>query len=156
MAISTKEELQFLLHRGIEIEKKFESFSAWKGFVTLDSANRKAVLTLAGDSHKHRLDLEKMLEILGLEAPTDEIPNVKFDFEGMLDAEILQKIVEQDKIVADLYRELVEQTDPKLVAVLFGEKNVEFYYQTLNRFITDENRHVGMVQVLSGRITRIL
>ncbi|MFC1486880.1 hypothetical protein ACFLRN_04235 [Thermoproteota archaeon] len=81
MAISTKEELQFLLHRGIEIEKKFESFSAWKGFVTLGSANRKVFLTLAGDSHKHRLDLEKMLEILGLEAPTDEIPNVKFDFE---------------------------------------------------------------------------
>ena len=74
----------------------------------------------------------------------------------MFDAEILQKIVEQDKIVADLYRELVEKTDPKLVAVLFGEKNVEFYYQTLNRLITDENRHVGMVQVLSGRITRIL
>ena len=111
---------------------------------------------MATDSHKHRIDLEKMLEILGLEASTDEIPNVKFDFEGMFDDEILQKIVEQDKIIADLYRELVEKTDPKLVAVLSGGKNVELFYQTLNRLITDENRHVRMVQALSGRITRIL
>ena len=74
----------------------------------------------------------------------------------MLDAEVLQRIVEQDKIIADLYREIVEKTDPKLVAVLFGGKNVEFFYQTLNRLIADENRHAGMVQVLSGRITRIL
>ena len=68
MAISTKEELQFLLHRGIEIEKKFESFSALKGFVVF----------------------------------------------------------------------------------LSGGKNVELFYQTLNRLITDENRHVRMVQALSG------
>jgi len=46
------------------------------------------VLTLTIDSYEHRFDLEKMLEILGFEAHTDEIPNVKFDFEGMLDAEI--------------------------------------------------------------------
>ena len=82
MSISTKEELQFLLHRGLEIEKKFESISAWECFVTVDSDNWKTVLSLARDSHKYRLDLEKLLETLNLEAATNEIPDATFDFGG--------------------------------------------------------------------------
>jgi rubrerythrin len=156
MSISTKDELQFLLNRGLEIENKFESLSAWEGFVTVDSDNRKTVLTLARDSHKHRLDLEKLLETLNLEAATNEIPDVTFDFGGMLDAEILQKIIAQDEIAADLYTELAEKTDPKLVAALSGLKNVAFFYQTLNHIVEDEKRHVRIVKALTGTITRIL
>jgi len=156
MSISTKEELQFLLHRGLEFEKKFESISAWKGFVAVNSTNRKTVLTLARDSHEHMLELEKLLEKLGLKAPTNEIPDVTFNFDGMLDAEILQKIIEQDEIVADFYAELAEKTDPKLVVALSGGKNVNFFYQTLKRIVKDEKRHVQMVRALTGNITRIL
>ena len=156
MSISTKEELQFLLHRGLEIEKKFESISAWEGFVTVDSDNRKTVLTLARDSHMHRLDLEKLLETLNLEAATNEIPDAKFDFGGMLDAEILQKIIARDEIAADLYTELAEKTDPKLVAALSGLKNVEFFYKTLEHIVEDEKKHMHMVKALTGTITRIL
>ncbi|MCJ7721144.1 hypothetical protein MUO98_01865 [Candidatus Bathyarchaeota archaeon] len=156
MSISTKEELQFLLHRGLEIEKKFESISAWDGFVTVDSDNRKTVLTLARDSHMHRLDLEKLLETLNLEAATNEISDATFDFGGMLDAEILQKIIAQDEIAADLYTELAEKTDPKLVAALSGLKNVEFFYKTLEHIVEDEKRHMHMVKALTGTITRIL
>ena len=89
MAISTKEELQFLLHRSWEIEKNFESLSVWKGFVALDSNYRKTVLTLARDSLKHRLELEKLLKTLNLESPNSEIIKEAFNFEGMLDVEIL-------------------------------------------------------------------
>ena len=156
MSISTKEELQFLLHRGLEIEKKFESISAWEGFVTVDSDNRKTVLTLARDSHMHRLDLAKLLETLNLEAATNEIPDATFDFGGMLDAEILQKIIAQDEIAADLYTELAEKTDPKLVAALSGLKNVEFFYKTLEHIVEDEKKHMHMVKALTGNITRIL
>ena len=78
-----------------------------------------------------------------------------FDFEGMLDAETLQKIVEQDEIVADLYSELAENTDPKLVSVLFGGKSVDVFYQTLKRLVDDEKRHVRMVKALTGDIQRI-
>lgn len=156
MSISTKEELQFLLHRGLEIEKKFESISAWEGFVSVTSNNRKTVLTLARDSHKHRLDLEKLLEMLNLEALTSEIPDVIFNFQGMLDAEILQKIVEQDKILADLYTEIVEKTDPKLIEDLTGNDNVDFFYQMLDLIVGDEKRHLQMVNALVGTITRIL
>lgn len=50
------------------------------------------VLTLARDSHKHKLNLEKLLNTLDLEAATNEIPEETFDFAGMLDSKILQKL----------------------------------------------------------------
>ena len=155
MSISTKEELQFLLHRAFEIEKKFESVSAWKGFVSVDSTYRKTVLVLARDSHKHRLDLEQLLNKLHLELPTSEIPDETFDFEGMLDSEILYRIVEQDQMVADLYGELVEMTDPKLVSSLSGTDDVSFFYDGLKRIVEDELRHVQMVKSISGNIKRV-
>ena len=155
MTISTKDELQFLLHRALEIEKDFESLSVWKGFVSISSKYRPTVITLARDSHKHRLDLEKLLKNLNLEAPTDEIPEETFDFDGMMDMEILQKIVENDQIVADLYSELAEKTDSKLVARLLGDENVSVFYDLLNRLVSDENRHVKMVKSVSGDIVRV-
>lgn len=155
MTISTKEELQFLLHRALEIEKDFESISVWKGFVSIGSKYRPTVLTLARDSHKHRLELEKLLKSLNLDGPTDEIPEETFDFEGMMDMEILQKIVENDQIVADLYAELEKKTDPKLVAVLLGDENVSVFYDLLNRLVEDENRHVKMVKSVAGDIVRV-
>ncbi len=155
MAISTKEELQFLLHRGWEIEKKFESLSAWKGFVSVGSTYRMTVLTLARDSHKHRLNLEKLLKTLDLEAPTNEIPEETFDFAGMLDSKILQKTIEQDEIARDLYTNIVENTDPKVVSALSGDENVEFFYQTLKQMVEDETRHITLVRNIAGHITRI-
>jgi len=155
MTISTKEELQFLLHRALEIEKDFESLSVWKGFVSISSKYRPTVLTLARESHKHRLELEKILKMLNLDAATDEIPEEIFNFKGMLDMEILQKIVENDQIVADLYGELIKKTDPKLVARLSYAEEVDFFYDTLNRLVHDENRHVKMVQAFTGIISRI-
>ena len=92
MAISTKEELQFLLHRGWEIEKKFESLSAWSGFVAVGSNYRMTVLTLARDSHLHRLNLEKLLKTLGFEAPTNEIPEGPFDFTACLTRRYFKKL----------------------------------------------------------------
>ena len=155
MSISTKEELQFLLHRALEIEKKFESISAWKGFVSVDSNYRKTVLVLARDSFQHRLDLEKLLKTLHLELPTDELPDETFDFQGMLASEILYKIVGQDEVAADLYSELVEKTDPELVASLSGTEDVSFFFEKLNRIVEDELRHVNMVKSISGNITRV-
>ena len=81
---------------------------------------RPTVLTLARESYMHRLNLEKLLKTLGLEAPTNEIPKETFDFEGMLDLEAIQKIVQNDELVRDLYTRIVESTDPKLVSALSG------------------------------------
>jgi hypothetical protein len=155
LSISTKEELQFLLHRAWEIEKKFESVFALKGFVSVGQKLRSNVLTLARDSYNHRLNIEKLLKTLNLEDPTNEIPDEFFDFTGMLDSEAIQKIVENDEIARDLYTKIVECTDPKLVSALSGEKNVEFFYQTLKRMIEDETGHINMVKKSSGRIERI-
>lgn len=155
MAISTKEDLQFLLHRGWEIEKNFESLTAWKSFVSVNSTHRMTVLTLVRDSHKHRLNLEKLLKTLGLEAPTKEIPEKIFDFTGMLDAEILQKTIEQDEIARDLYTKILEDTDPKLVSALSGRKTVDFFYQTLKDMVEDEKKHIKMVKKIAGHIERI-
>jgi hypothetical protein len=155
LSISTKEELQFLLHRGWEIEKKFESLSAWKGFVSMGSTYRSTVLTLARESYMHRLNLEKLLKTLDLEAPTNEIPEGTFDFTGMLDSEILQKTIEQDEIARDLYTKIVENTDPKIVSALSGGKDVEFFYQTLKQMVEDETRHINMVRKIKGHIKRI-
>ena len=110
---------------------------------------------MARDSHKHRLDLEKLLKKLDLEAPTNEIPEGTFDFVDMFDSEILQKIIGQDEIAADLYAELAEKTDSKLVATLSGAENAEFFCQTLKQLIEDEKRHVKMVKALTGKIKRI-
>ena len=155
MAISTREELQFLLHRGWELEKKFESLSAWKGFVSVGSDYRMTILTLARDSHRHRLNLEELLQKLGLEAPTNEIPEVTFDFDGMLDSEILHKTIEQDEIARDLYTKIVESNDPEIISALFGSENIKFFYQTLKQMVEDETRHIAMVRKIAGYITRI-
>jgi hypothetical protein len=155
LSISTKEDLQFLLHRAWEIEKKFESLSAWKGFVSMGQTFRSTVLTLARESYNHRLNLEKLLKSLNLEAPTNEIPDGVFNFTDMLDLEAIQKIVENDELVRDLYAKIVESADPKVVSALSGEKNADFFYQTLKRMIEDETRHISMVRKSSGHINRI-
>ena len=155
MTISTKDELQFLLHRALEIEKDFESISVWNGFVSIGSKYRPTVLTLARESHKHRLELEKLLKALNLDSPTDEIPEHTFDYEGLMDVEILQKIVENDQIAADLYSELAKKTDSKLVAGLLGDESVSVFYDLLHRLVEDENRHVKMVKSVTGDIVRV-
>ena len=152
--ISTKEELQFLLHRGLEIEKKFESLSALQAFVAMGSPDRKIVLSLVRDSYQHRLELEKLLKMLEFGAPTDELPGESFNFNGMLDSEILQKIVEQDEIAKDLYSEIAKKTDPRFVKSLLKNKNVDFF-QTLNGLIDDEERHIKMIKAHSGTIVRV-
>ena len=126
-----------------------------KGFVSVGQKFRSTVLTLARESYNHRLNLEKLLKTLNLEDPTNEIPDQVFDFSGMLDSEAIQKIVENDEIAKDLYTKIVECTDPKVVSALSGEKNVDFFYQTLKRMIEDETRHISMVRKSSGRIERI-
>ena len=110
---------------------------------------------MARESYNHRLNLEKLLDTLNLEAPTDEIPEGVFDFAGMLDLEAIQKIVENDEMARDLYKKILEDTDPKLVSVLSGEANVDFFYQTLKRMIEDETRHISIVKKTSGRIERV-
>ena len=156
MTISTKEELQYLLHRGWEIEKNFESLAAWKGFVSVDSSHRTTVLTLARESQKHRLSLEKLLKRLGLKAPEDEILERTFDFEGMLDSEVLSKIIEQDEIARDLYNKIVDNTDSKLVTDLSGSEDASFFYEILKQMIKDEVRHISVVKKVAGDITRIV
>ena len=121
----------------------------------MGSNHRSTVLTLARESYMHRLNLEKLLKTLNLEAPTNEIPDENFDFTGMLDLEILQKIIENDETVRDLYTQIVDNTDPKIVSALSGEKDVEFFYKTLKKIIEDETRHIDMVRQISGHIERI-
>ncbi len=156
MTISTKEELQYLLHRGWEIEKNFESLAAWKGFVSVDSSHRTTVLTLARESQKHRLSLEKLLKRLGLKAPKDEILERAFDFEGMLDSEVLSKIIEQDEIARDLYTKIVDNTESKLVTALSRNEDASFFYEILKQMVKDELRHISVVKKIAGDITRIV
>lgn len=155
MTISSKEELQFLIHRAWEIEKKFESLSAWKSFVSMGSSNRLTVLTLARESHAHRLNLEKLLKILGLEVPTNEIPEVTFEFEGVLPSEMLSKIVEYDEMARDLYNHILENTNSQIISTLYRDKDNEFYYKVLKQMIEDETKHIRMVRKISSLIERI-
>jgi len=156
MSISTKEELQYLLHRSWEIEKKFESIPIWRGFTTITSTHRKLLLTLARDSQKHRLDLEMMLSKLGLAAPTTEIGDSQFDFNGMMDEEILQKIRGHDEMIAALYTEILEKTNTKLVATLSNDNDITFFVNTLKTLIQEEKRHVNLINSVAGNIIRIL
>jgi len=155
LTISSKEELQFLIHRAWEIEKKFESLSAWKSFVSMGSSNRLTVLTLARESHAHRLNLEKLLKILGLEVPTNEIPEVTFEFEGVLPSEMLSKIVEYDEMARDLYNHILENTNSQIISTLYRDKDNEFYYKVLKQMIEDETKHIRMVRKISSLIERI-
>lgn len=155
MTISSKEELQFLIHRAWEIEKKFESLSAWKSFVSMGSSNRLTVLTLARESHAHRLNLEKLLKILGLEMPTNEIPEVTFEFESVLPSEMLSKIVEYDEMARDLYNHILENTNSQIISTLYRDKDNEFYYKVLKQMIEDETKHIRMVRKISSLIERI-
>jgi rubrerythrin len=129
--------------------------SIWKAFVTVGSAYRKTILTLARDSQNHRLKLEKLFKTLNLETPTNEMHESDFDFTGKCDAEILQEVVEQDEIAQDLYAELAENTDPKLVATLSSNEVVDLFFGTLTQMAKDEERHIKMAQNLAGCVKRI-
>lgn len=154
--MSEKEQLKILLHRGWEIEKKFESLSSWKAFVTVGSNFRNTILTLILDEEKHRSDLEKLIKGLNLGAPAEEIGEVGFDFCGKCDAEILEEVAKQDEIARDLYSAIEEKTDPKLVTKLSGRKDTKFFYQKLNQMVEDEKRHIEMLRKLAPRIRRIM
>jgi len=80
----------------------------------MGSSHRLTVLTLARESYAHRLNLEKILKILGLEVPTNEIPEVSFDFVGMLPAEMLLKIVEYDEMARELYNHILNNTNSQV------------------------------------------
>ena len=80
---------------------------------------------------------------------------MNFDFENMFDIEILQRIVENDEAVADLYAEILSKTDPKLVKYLSGAKNIDFFFILLKKLIEDEKRHIKLVMAITGTITRI-
>ena len=121
----------------------------------MGSTYRSTVLTLARESHVHRLNLEKLLKALGLEAPTNEIPEGVFDFAGMLDSEMLQKTIENDERARDLYTQILENTDPEVVSVLCYGKDSEVFYQTLKQMVEDETRHISMVRKITGHIERI-
>ena len=153
--ISTKEELQYLLHRAWEIEKKFESLSAWKSFISIESKYRSTVLTLARESHQHQINLEKILKTLGLEAPINEIPEITFNFNGLLNSEILQKIIQHDEIARELYIQILENIGPQIISVLIYENDVALFNQQLKQMIQDETRHIAMVRKLTSEIKRI-
>ena len=79
-----------------------------------------------------------------------------FDFSDKHDSETLQEIAKQDEIAKDLYSEIVEKTDPKLIAALSGEEVVELFFRTLKQLVKDEEKHVKMVEGLAGHVKRIL
>ncbi|MEJ2271574.1 MAG: hypothetical protein P8X91_03645 [Candidatus Bathyarchaeota archaeon] len=155
LVISTKEELQYLLHRAWEIEKKFESFTAWKSFISEKTEYRSTFLTLARESYQHRLNLEKLLKILNLESPTCEIPETSFDFDSLLYSEIFEKTIEFDKMARELYVQILENTDSQIISSLIDRNDIKFFHQQLKQMIEDENRHIGMVKKLTGKIVRI-
>ena len=153
--ISTRAELQYLLHRAWEIEKKFESLSAWKSFISTESKYRSTFLTLAKESYQHRLNLEELLKRFGLEAPTNEIPKPDFDLNGLLNSEILQKIVNYDEMARELYIQILENMDPRNISILIDETEFVFLNQQLKQMIEDETRHIGLVKKMTGKIDRI-
>lgn len=153
--ISTKDELQYLLHRAWEIEKKFESLSAWKSYISTESKYRSTVLTLAKESYQHRLILEKMLKKLGLDSPVNEIPETYFDFNGLFYSEILEKTVQYDDMARELYVHILENTAPKVVSFLINGNDTTFFYEQLKQMIEDETRHIGMVRKTVSKIQRI-
>ena len=155
LTISSKEELQFLIHRAWEIEKKFESLSAWKTFLSMGSSNRLTVLTLAKESHVHKLNLEKLITILGLEAPTNEIPEITFDFVGLLPSEMLLRIIEYDDMARELYNQILVNINSKVFLAFYSGKKIEFVNKTLKQMVEDETKHICMVKKITGLIERI-
>ena len=84
----SKEELQLLLNRAWEIEKYFESLASWKGYITVDSSNRKMLLSLLLDSEKHRVQLEQIMTKLNFPIPTITSDR-HFSFQDKYEGEIL-------------------------------------------------------------------
>ena len=93
----------------------------------MGSSHRLTVLTLARESYAHRLNLEKILKILGLEVPTNEIPEVSFDFVGMLPAEMLLKIVEYDEMARELYNHILNNTNSQVFLTWCSGKDTDFF-----------------------------
>ena len=121
----------------------------------MGSSHRLTVLTLARESYAHRLNLEKILKILGLEVPTNEIPEVSFDFVGMLPAEMLLKIVEYDEMARELYNHILNNTNSQVFLTWCSGKDTDFFYKTLKQMVEDETKHICMVKKITGLIERI-
>jgi hypothetical protein len=96
-----------------------------------------------------------MLKKLGLDAPTNEIPETSFAFNGLHNSEILDKTVEYDDMARELYIQFLEKTNPKVISFLIDGNDVAIFNAQLKQMIEDETRHIGMVKTMVSKIHRI-
>ena len=153
----TIDELINLLGRGYWIETQFEEASQWSAYITsMSDKGREIIFTIIKDSTRHRILLEELGKKLGvdLKSMSKSFEKRGFYFGKMKEDEIFKVILEHEIVVKDLYTRLKQHVNPDILKK--SNLSTEEFYRAMDLLISDEERHIRMVEPHSDKTVRIL
>jgi rubrerythrin len=156
--IRTGEELANFLRKALEIEAGFESVSQWEGYISVKMDEfRDVVFELISESEKHRILVETMISKIKM-SPGSESPPLKspvFNFKNKTEFEIMMDLLKYEKLAYDTYLNIKEALIDSNLSGLLDEKDVPFFFSTLDVLIRDEAEHSDHIANYVGHMDMI-
>lgn len=161
--INTFDALKSFLARAYWIETIAEQTAQWYGYLKVKTDIAKETLfelTIDSDNHKTTIlelirnikgfDLAETLNELNLDKP-------QVDFNGKVDEEIFQTILENEHAAFDLFTKIYHNTDPQLIKEVWRGDDDEEFFNTFSWLMLQEKDHIELIEPLSlGQIERIM
>ena len=161
--ISSADVLKSLLAKAFWVESRLEHTPQWSGYIKIQDSQAKDVLfqiSLESENHKSKLkeiisnikdfNLEETLNDLNLEKP-------EYSFNGKMDAEIFQMIMESERFALEIYSKIFEAIDPDLIKSVWTGDNPKEFFSTFSWLIDQEKNHIHLLEPFTlGHIERIM
>jgi rubrerythrin len=159
VAIRNGDELAGLLRKAHEIESSFESVVQWEGYVNVADSEMRAVLfELISDSNEHRRIVESLLAMVrtGGDAGSLPLQPKTFNFKGRNDAEVMNEIAKVEKLMFDMYSDILSAVDVSdLKSLLSDVEDAESFVSHLNTLIEGEAKHMAIVARYVRKVDRL-
>ena len=148
MILQSGSDLLAMLKKAREIERNFESISAWEGYIEIeDQSIRDGLMKIILDSQNHLEMVSSMIS--AVKAPEsskiDDSVSVSFSFPEDSMAEALEKILEKDKIAFRLYSEIDEALVNSKIEDLLSEEAIPQFRKNISFLIAAERNHIKLV-----------
>ncbi|NYT11414.1 MAG: hypothetical protein GKC03_02545 [Methanomassiliicoccales archaeon] len=158
VAINSGDELADILNKALQIEMGFESTSIWEGYIEMKTTEMRDLLfTLSSESHEHTKLIEDILEMIKIESGRKSLPlqDRNFHFSNMKDQEILNELLKYDRLALDIYNGIKEAIEESGSSTLLKEGHQDEFFSILDHLISDEKKHVALIERYVGNIERI-
>ncbi len=156
--ITTIEELRTVLEKAYWIETQLELSAEWEAYLTAGEKYRDILFEIAHDSELHKRVMERLCETLyGIDKGGFRQPEntQAFNFQEMLDEEIIKEVMKYEELAHDIYSKLLEHTSPELVEKHWTRSDPSDYFKDLRWLTKEEERHVALLKPYAKRTSRI-